>query len=153
MINNTKTQLQQQEQLVQNKLQQLDNYIECLLGNNASSVQEIDENVFPNEVCKDLTCANTALLKFKNQLSEEKQDVKDFSSEVCGAITSIANIKNSINNAQAKLIYAQNKCALNGDIINADKLAKISFELNYQNHMFVKNASSNVYDLKQIIKE
>ena len=55
----------------------------------------------------------------------------------------------SIKNASSSVILAQNKCALNGDIKNADKLAKISLELNYENHMFVRNASEEIKTLKQ----
>ena len=76
-----------------------------------------------------------------------------YASDVKSAICSVANIKNSLKNVQNKLILAQNKCAMRGDIKNADNLAKISLELNYQNHMFIKHASPDVADLKQIIQK
>ncbi len=150
MINSSKNQLQKQESLVMSKLAELDNYIDILTSNN-DNVKALNQEDFSNNVNKNLTITTSTLSNLKNSLIKEKNS-NIYSKDVKCAITTIAKIKNSLKNAQIKLIKAQNACAMRGDIASADNLAKISLELNYHNHMFVKNASADVVDLKQIIQ-
>ena len=150
MISFSQNKLIEKEQQIKNQLENLDNYIDCMLCGENTNAISIDEKAFPKEVFDKLNESNLELNKLKNSLIKEKNS-KIYSSNVKSAITSIANMKNCLKNVQNKIIYAQNAFALKGDIKNADKLAKISFELNYSNHMFVKKASADVVDIKQIM--
>lgn len=150
MINTTQNQLIKQEEQIKAKLDSLDNYIDSLLGKQAVSHCDIDEKTFPQEVLASLNSSNQELHKLKNSLIKEKNS-QIYTNDIKCAITSISNIKNNIKSIQNRLISAQNTMALKGDIKNADKLAKISFELNFSNHMFVNEASSSVVDIKNIL--
>lgn len=151
MINSTNNQLKKQESLVKSKLEELEHYIDLIANNNNNSNYLINQKEFNDKVFKNLNDTNSTLYMLKNSLIKEKNS-NIYTNDVKSAISCIANIKNSIKFTQNKLIKAQNICALKGNIESADVLAKISLELNFQNHMFVKNASTEVVSLKQLVQ-
>ena len=147
IITHTKLELKKQETQMQKQLDELMEYVDSL-----SKLEEtktnINENDFSQNICQSLTNAQKTLknlnikLKNINNLSESNKKIIDAVYPISSMITSIKGVASSV-------ILAQNQCALSGNLQNADKLAKISLELNYENHVFVKNASEEIKILKQ----
>ena len=147
VITKTKFELKKQETQMNSKLNELKSYVECIL-NSKEQEKEINENEFTLKINNHLSSMQKILKGFNQELKNEK-NLFEINKKIIDAIYPISSMITSIKNASSSVILAQNKCALNGDIKNADKLAKISLELNYENHMFVRNASEEIKTLKQ----
>ena len=147
IITKTKFELKKQETQMNLQLNELKSYIESILDRKNQNY-EINENEFASKINSHLEKMKKTLSGLNSELKNEKNS-KQINEKILDAIYPISSMITSIKNASSSLILAQNQCALNGDLKNADKLAKISLELNYENHMFVKKASEEIKVLKQ----
>ena len=147
VITKTKFELKKQETQMNSKLNELKSYVDCIMNSNEHE-KEINEYDFTLRISKHLSSMQKTLKGFNQEL-KNKKNLFEINKKIIDAIHPISSMITSIKDASSSVILAQNKCALNGDIKNADKLAKISLELNYENHIFVRNASEEIKILKQ----
>lgn len=147
IITKTKYELKKQETQMNLQLNELKSYIKSILDRE-SQEKEINEIEFTLKINSHLEKMKNTLAGLNSELKNEK-NLKQINEKIIDAVYPISSMIRSIKNASSSIILAQNQCALSGDIKNADKLAKISLELNYENHMFVRKASEEIKALKQ----
>lgn len=153
IITSTYKTIKQQEQEMQSQVLELHT-----LGNSILKDTDYTKNA-DLKLLEKQECIFATLSQIRQSVAQYKNDIQEHSweqeqtNEIIKILSPVKDMVASIKSLETTLILAQNKCALNGDKENADKLAEASLELNYHNHIFLKDVSKDIMSIKSKIKE
>jgi hypothetical protein len=146
-INPLILELKKQNLELQQELKELKDITNCILSNKDYSNVSFDEKHIQEVVKCRLTHTNNILQRYAIQVKKQKNNINK--TDVLAPLISISDIINQIKSIEKDIVEAQIKCALNNDCKFADKLVKVSLELNYFNHKFTEKAGKEIKDLKE----
>lgn len=150
LIKNTKSNLTDNEQSVIMNIDKLKELSKNVLTNNIHEDNITYESVFKT-ILNSLCNTENVLNEYYNNLQSLNLKDKSIQFDILSVMTPVAKMISSLKSVQNVIILAQNKSALQGQKDEADNLAKLSLELNYENHKLVKITSEKLKNIKNLI--
>lgn len=150
LIKNTKLNLIDNEQSVQMNIDKLKELSKNVLSNNLLEDKITYESAFKT-ILKSLSNTEMVLNNYYSNLQSLDIKNKNLTLDILSVMTPIAKMISSLKSVQNVIILAQNQSALKGQKDEADNLAKLSLELNYENHKLVKITSEKLKNIKDLM--
>ncbi len=150
LIKNTKLNLIDNEQSVQMNIDKLKELSKNVLSNNLLEDKITYESAFKT-ILKSLSNTEMVLNNYYSNLQSLDIKNKNLTLDILSVMTPIAKMISSLKSVQNVIILAQNQSALKGQKDKADNLAKLSLELNYENHKLVKITSEKLKNIKDLM--